>query len=209
MAVQIARRMQSQRSSDTRQRLRSAALECLSTIGYGHTTLTEISRRAGLTRGALNHHYQGKNDLLLDVVDQIWSQIEEDLRNIAESSKNGQLNVTEVVDEMWHRIFNNRNIFSSLEMVIASRGDPALHDPLVKRAQQLFDSYEKIGGKIFTATGMSQEDSRSLLNMTLSFLRGLAVQSIYSRDPAITNQSLLDWKKAISILIQQQSTLAA
>lgn len=60
---------QREMTETTKAKLRQAAIDSICELGYDRTTGVEIARRAGMTRGALHHHYpRGKVDLFLDVI---------------------------------------------------------------------------------------------------------------------------------------------
>jgi TetR/AcrR family acrAB operon transcriptional repressor len=58
----------------TRSELRDAALAVFAERGYSAARLEEIAERAGVTRGALYHHYADKAELYLAVIDETWWQ---------------------------------------------------------------------------------------------------------------------------------------
>jgi AcrR family transcriptional regulator len=58
------RRTQAARSEATRAALVKAARELFAERGYAGVATEEIVRRAGVTRGALYHHFEGKRELL-------------------------------------------------------------------------------------------------------------------------------------------------
>jgi AcrR family transcriptional regulator len=49
----------------TRRKILLAAMECFAKEGYHQTTIREIARRAGVTLGAVYHHFEGKKELLM------------------------------------------------------------------------------------------------------------------------------------------------
>jgi AcrR family transcriptional regulator len=55
---------QQARSASTRKALLDAALECLRRRGFAGTTLQHIEKSAGMTRGALLHHFPTKQALI-------------------------------------------------------------------------------------------------------------------------------------------------
>ncbi|HEX5741395.1 MAG TPA: TetR family transcriptional regulator [Pilimelia sp.] len=63
----------------TRATLCAVALRTFAARGYAATTLAEISEAAGLTRGAVYHHFANKSDLYLACVGQHWQQITDDV----------------------------------------------------------------------------------------------------------------------------------
>ncbi len=64
-----------QRSRATRRLLVDATIACLVDVGYSRTSGVEICRRAGLTRGALNHHYPDQADLFVDALRAVYDML--------------------------------------------------------------------------------------------------------------------------------------
>ncbi len=52
-----------QRSQETRKRILDAAFRAFSRQGYGHATVDDVAREAGISKGALYHHFPGKEQL--------------------------------------------------------------------------------------------------------------------------------------------------
>src|ERR671921_1719008 len=73
------RRTQAQRRAATRRALLDAARSMFAEKGYHETAAEEIVRRAGMTRGALYHHYEDKKDLFRAVVDEMEGEIDEEI----------------------------------------------------------------------------------------------------------------------------------
>ena len=73
------RRTQAQRRAATRRALLDAARSLFAEKGYHETAAEEIVRRAGLTRGALYHHFEDKKDLFRVVVDEMEGEIDEEI----------------------------------------------------------------------------------------------------------------------------------
>jgi AcrR family transcriptional regulator len=73
------RRTQAQRRASTRRALLDAARSLFAEKGYHGTAAEEIVGRAGLTRGALYHHFEDKRDLFRVVVDEMEGEIDEEI----------------------------------------------------------------------------------------------------------------------------------
>src|ERR687897_1087052 len=71
------RRTQAERRAATRGALLDSARSLFAERGYHGTAAEEIVQRAGLTRGALYHHFEDKKDLFRAVVDEIEGEIDE------------------------------------------------------------------------------------------------------------------------------------
>jgi AcrR family transcriptional regulator len=73
------RRTQAQRRASTRRALLDAARSLFAEKGYHGAAAEEIVGRAGLTRGALYHHFEDKRDLFRVVVDEMEGEIDEEI----------------------------------------------------------------------------------------------------------------------------------
>jgi AcrR family transcriptional regulator len=71
------RRTQAERRATTRRALLDAARSLFAERGYHGAAAEEIVRRAGLTRGALYHHFEDKKDLFRAVVEEMVGEIDE------------------------------------------------------------------------------------------------------------------------------------
>src|SRR5215212_9338438 len=71
----MSSRTQAERSESTRGALIDAARRLFAERGYAGVGTEEIVRAAGVTRGALYHHFEGKRELF----EAVYSQIEAEL----------------------------------------------------------------------------------------------------------------------------------
>src|SRR6476619_5872543 len=58
------REPQQDRSRLTRQRLLEATIDCLADQGWAATTVGVVAKRAGVSRGAAQHHFPTREDLI-------------------------------------------------------------------------------------------------------------------------------------------------
>ena len=73
--MQSVKSRRSQHTADTRGALLKAARGLFGKSGYAAVSLDEVCARARVTKGALYHHFENKQDLFLGV----YEQVEEDL----------------------------------------------------------------------------------------------------------------------------------
>ncbi len=73
--VRRPRQTQAARSARTRAALLQAARELFAEKGFAATGRDEIAERAGVTRGALYHHFASKTDVAAGVVEQIEGEL--------------------------------------------------------------------------------------------------------------------------------------
>lgn len=72
---------------ETRARLLASARQAFATQGFAHTSMDDFTARAGLTRGALYHHFGDKKGLLAAVVAQLDREMDERLQQISDQAK--------------------------------------------------------------------------------------------------------------------------
>src|SRR5262245_60602888 len=66
--TETRRHSDEERSRKTRQQILEAAIACLIEEGYAGASISAIQERAGVSRGALQHQYANKAELLVDAV---------------------------------------------------------------------------------------------------------------------------------------------
>jgi AcrR family transcriptional regulator len=73
------------RSEETEKKIIQAALSLFVRKGYHGTSIEEITRKVGLTKGALYSHFSSKGDLLLRIIDEFKVRfIDEMIRTITQ-----------------------------------------------------------------------------------------------------------------------------
>jgi AcrR family transcriptional regulator len=68
------RRTQAERSAETTEALLDATIEAIAELGYHGATTAEICARAGVTHGALFHHFETRIDLVLAALGRMTEQ---------------------------------------------------------------------------------------------------------------------------------------
>jgi AcrR family transcriptional regulator len=81
------RRSQAERSEATRGALLAAARRLFAEHGYDEVSAEQIVRAAGVTRGALYHHFGGKPELLDAVYDQLEREVTERIARVVLGSE--------------------------------------------------------------------------------------------------------------------------
>jgi AcrR family transcriptional regulator len=87
MHVNPERRTQAERAASTRSALMDAAQELFTERGYDGVGTEEIVRAAGVTRGALYHHFGGKAELLEAVYERLEAESTERVARIVLGSE--------------------------------------------------------------------------------------------------------------------------
>src|SRR3954453_22799878 len=94
-------RTQEERRNATVQKLIKAVIACLNEHGYAATTTPLVAKRAGVTRGALQHHFASKNELLLAAHLHLTHLLHERLKRMLEFRGGLEARCRHVVETLW------------------------------------------------------------------------------------------------------------
>ncbi|MEM7436840.1 MAG: TetR/AcrR family transcriptional regulator [Myxococcota bacterium] len=88
------RRTQEERSRATRLKIQEGAMRCLKRSGYSGATMVRIAKEAGVTTGALQHHFADRRDLMLSVVregyERLVADVAEQMPRMAQPGSSGE-----------------------------------------------------------------------------------------------------------------------
>ncbi|RDI55881.1 TetR/AcrR family transcriptional regulator [Nocardia mexicana] len=65
------------RRTDTRDKIRSVAMELFSAQGYERTSIREIAERLGITKAAVYYHFRAKEDIVVSLADDLRAGVDE------------------------------------------------------------------------------------------------------------------------------------
>lgn len=171
--------LQEERSAETRKRLLDATVSCLFERGYAGTTTTEIATRAGVSRGAQLHHFPKKDELVVSALEHVFElRLNEMSAAIANPPPgNREDRITTLIDMMWP-MFKGPTFYAWLELVVASRTDPALNDA-VRAAGERFGQGFKLGLSAILDWPADREDKlQDLIGVVFGQLESLALERV-------------------------------
>ncbi len=126
---------QQDRSRLTRHRLLEATVDCLAEFGWSATTVAVVAQRAGVSRGAAQHHFPTREDLITAALEFMFdSRMEQARREVTElptGEGRTEAVVARLVDYYTGTLFK-----AALQVWTAAAADPELRDrvlPLQER----------------------------------------------------------------------------
>ncbi|MEN5259263.1 TetR/AcrR family transcriptional regulator [Pseudomonas protegens] len=129
----------------TRARLIASARQAFARLGYAKTSMDDLTAEAGLTRGALYHHFGDKQGLLAAVVEQIDSEMDERLEAISAAASDpwqGFAQRCRAYLEMVQEAEIRRIVLQDARAVLGQRQPAEEHciDSLSRRLQALVEA---------------------------------------------------------------------
>lgn len=195
MSAQPVREPQQERSRETRRRLLKAAVECLIELGWTRTTVVVVAERAGVSRGAAQHHFPTREDLVNAAVNHVSEVQMEELQERAAALPTGVSRRGAVV-EMLLNLYTGPSFRAALHLwVAASTDEPlgALIKPLERRVgREAHQMAVQLLGADESVTGV-----RETVQATLDLARGLGLANLLSDDTARRAKIVRQWTRVL------------
>ena len=120
---------QGQKSAMTRASILEAAIQCFVKSGYKNTTTSRIAAEAGVSRGAMLHHFPSRDAVIRGAVfylqEKRLKEYKVIISKVHATPQNGVTSavVKEAIRATW-QYFNLASFFAYNELLVASRTDP-------------------------------------------------------------------------------------
>lgn len=190
------RKNQEERSRQTQARITQATIECILEKGIRATSTVDIARQAGVSRGALVHHYPTKTLLMQAALEDLLNREVKSVRDMARKVKSGDLDFDGFLLVL-HDHFKGDLYMATLEYLTNARTDPDIMEALVPLASKYNESLEEIWEQLVTNSEHSSHAKRVALNATLCMMRGMGAQGIWRDDPDLYRDMLLFWRETL------------
>lgn len=175
-AIQRTRRTNVERTAQTQKGLLEATIDCLCRFGYGATTTHLVAEIAGLSRGAMNHHFSTKADLMVAAVRYAWrkefAEIDAELAKVAE----GLARFRAMIDVHWD-IVQRPEDTAIHEVRIGSRSDPVLAQAVQPIMADIAAEYAHYVGSQIRHAGL--EPTEELRGLTVTWALALPMMRFY------------------------------
>ncbi|MEZ4358646.1 MAG: TetR/AcrR family transcriptional regulator [Kofleriaceae bacterium] len=178
-----APRTQQERRDGTRKVLLDAAVESLIDVGFARTTTLEVQRRAGVSRGALLHHFPSKGALLIAAIEQLAELRGRELRARAATLPATCERSDAVLDLLWE-CFGGVMFQVAVELRAAARKDPELRQALIVAERGLRERILAQSRALFGAALSEQPGFERAIDLTLQFMIGVAMTAMLHADEA-------------------------
>lgn len=187
-------RTQAERSEHTRTALLDATIDCLVELGYARTTVQEICLRAGVSRGAQQHHFATKAELMASALEHLFTRLAHQLHQATDQLPRGPQRLAQGIDRLW-QAYSGTLSTAAMELWVAARTDPELRRVLLPVDRGLGHATLELYRQAAGNDADEQLDERLVL-LTVHLTRGLALDAMIGGD-ATRRSTLLDEWKAI------------
>ncbi|MGC8720928.1 MAG: TetR/AcrR family transcriptional regulator, partial [Thermodesulforhabdaceae bacterium] len=162
-------------ASETRQRIIKSAVGLFARFGYHKTTVSEIAQVAGVTTGALFHHFDSKEALLDAVIDWLSKGIyaySEHLKKEAQPSFN-------TISNMLHLMCNHYEKYPEATICLAMLATEfsGSHHPMEERIRSVYEVFVQALTPVL-ATNPRIKNPRAAAIAFIGSVQGIAIQAI-------------------------------
>lgn len=191
-------RTQAERSDATTARLLTATVSALVELGYRGATTTEIAGRAGVSRGAMLHHFANRAALFSATADWLTdghiTRFEKSLAEVGD----GADRLVVAIDVLWE-ICSSPVHVAWMEFAAAAHHEPELSATITLAGKRMRDRTRATWSSTFPEL---QSDGLGAIapDFALALLEGLALSQRTAPDPD-TAAEVVDGLKAVSRLI--------
>lgn len=173
-----ARRTQAERTASTRAALLNAAVDSLVERGFARTTTTEVAFRAGVSLGALLHHFPTKSNLLIGAVEHVVTRRQNEFRASVAGLAPGASRLEAAIDLLWSA-FDGPTFRAWVELWVGSRTDPQLSEAVRAMDQRFQEASEEIFQDLVPPQEAgSPEFFAGGLRFTMALMDGVALRGL-------------------------------
>jgi AcrR family transcriptional regulator len=166
------RRTQVQRRSKTQAAILSASIELLALKGYSGFTASGVAARAGISRGAQEHYFPKKADLIVASTRYAMREAIEHARSLADHAGRSSDPIEKFLMDSEHFFF--KPVYRAMiEIAIAARSDRNLArivNPIIQEAR---DTLNEIWTDTLDVAGYPRSNAQRFIELTHYMLRGL------------------------------------
>ncbi|HET8583867.1 MAG TPA: TetR/AcrR family transcriptional regulator [Jatrophihabitans sp.] len=184
-----ARQPQQDRSRATRARLLEAAITCLAELGWSASTVAVVAARAGVSRGAAQHHFPTREALFTAALEHVTRERGEQLRRRVRARPDRD---TRAIVELVFDLFSGTFFRAALMLWVAAASDAGLREQVVplearigrevhRMVVDLLDVDEQVAGV------------RETVQATLDLARGLGLANLLTDDSARRARIARQW----------------
>lgn len=178
------------RSRATRQRLLEATIDCLAEKGWAAATVAVVAERAGVSRGAAQHHFPTREDLITAALTYMF-----DTRNagaVTTATTEPGFARTEAVVAGLVESYTSRLFKAALQVWTHAAADPALRERIVPLEARFGRGAHH---RAIQELGVDDSDpvTHHLVQATLDLARGLGLADVLTDDSARRKQIVHQW----------------
>ncbi|MEX6633647.1 TetR/AcrR family transcriptional regulator [Hyphococcus lacteus] len=178
------------KSAEMRRRTCEATTHCLATLGYPSTSIKQVIKAAGISQGALQHHFPSKEDLVTATAAFLLRRSIKWFTQIKAELEKDRSAFGKVTRRSWADQFATEEYEALLQILVASRTDATLKTRIAPKLEDWREAIEGEMRDLLTPIARDADELNALLTIGRCMMTGLLV-----------HDGLLDDKERIETVI--------
>ncbi|MFJ9245246.1 TetR/AcrR family transcriptional regulator [Streptomyces sp. NPDC101776] len=188
----VDRRPKQDRSRATRQRLLEAAVSCLAEHGWAGSTVSVVAERAGVSRGAAQHHFPTREDLFTAAVEYVAEERSTALRALfPDGAEDRRVVVEALVDLYTGPLFR-----AALHLWVAASNEDQLRPRVTELEAKVGRETHRIAVDLLGADE-SRPGVRETVQGLLDMARGLGLANLLTDDRGRRGRVVAQWTRLV------------
>ncbi|WP_381797044.1 TetR/AcrR family transcriptional regulator [Streptomyces niveus] len=195
-AVTTSKEPKQDRSRVTRQRLLEAAVACLAEHGWAGSTVSVVAERAGVSRGAAQHHFPTREDLFTAAVEYVAEERSTALRALAPSGPPHRREVVEAVVTL----YTGPLFRAALHLWVAASDEEQLRPRVTELEARVGREAHRMTVELLGADE-SVPGVRETVQGLLDMARGLGLATLLTDDTQRRNRVVAQWARILETVL--------
>ncbi|CAM4112603.1 TetR/AcrR family transcriptional regulator [Janibacter anophelis] len=194
--VRAAGEPKQDRSRATRQRLLEATVHCLAERGWSAATVSVIADEAGISRGALQHHFPTREALVVAALEYVFDERRKQIEALPPPTAAGAERVHAVVATLMET-YNGELFRAALHAWTAAAADAQVQEVIAPLERRFARSVHALA---VSHLGVDDGDPhvRTLIQATLDLARGLALADLLTDDSKRRRRIVRTWSAVLA-----------
>lgn len=193
-----------ERAAATRARIMDAVIAILHEQAYAALSNSRIVARAGVSSGAVMHHFPTRADLLASTIRYAYDRLTAWRADQLEQLEPGLPRFRAIIDLAWATARTPEGIAVN-EIRISARSDPALAAAVTPALSSIANDYGRFIGKLVRCAGMEPTKEIQGLSSTAAMaLRSLSIDRMTNPSEQMVENVLLSLRTTREALIAKQ-----
>lgn len=189
--------LQAAKSAATRARLIDATIRCIIKYGYSRTTTPRVADEAGMSRGAMLHHFENGSALMQAAIAELH---EKRLRAFRRSAGNTVHEVNRLVRAYWKQV-SGETFTAFHELALAARTDSDLSRILAPAQEEFRARWYREAIEMFPEWQGDPDRFDLALALSQNVLEGMAINRLtHGLDETMIEPILADLERQIEAL---------
>jgi AcrR family transcriptional regulator len=190
------------RSRATRRRLLETTIRCLATHGWEVSTVGFIAAEAGISRGAVQHHFRTREALILGALEHMFDERAALLDALPEPAGTGAERVHAVVAGLVEAIIGGDLFRAALQVWTVAAADPELRAAVLPLERRFARGVHRRAVRLLGVDDTDPE-IRPLIQATLDMARGLALADVLTDDSRRRARVVRAWSRQLAAALSE------